>query len=198
MLASSNETTGLTTDTERKLVVSNTPAKCEYVCKPGYVYNSLLKKCEVPTYQCIGAVPANAVLIPGDDQGLTANTPRKLVASNTSAERECACKAGFINLMVACSALTTPKQCIGAIPENAVLIPGDDQGLTVDTPRKLVASNTSAKCEYLCADNFKYENGKCVPKQWRCTKFDILIGDFSFCSAMITDHNYCTNSFSNH
>lgn len=113
MLASSNETTGLTTDTERKLVASNTPAKCEYVCKPGYVYNSLLKKCELPTYQCIGTIPANAVLIPGDDQGLTANTPRKLVASNTS-----------------------------------------------------------AKCEYLCAEGFKYEKGKCVAKEWRCTKFE--------------------------
>lgn len=172
MLASSNETTGLTTDTERKLVASNTPAKCEYVCKPGYVYNSLLKKCELPTYQCIGTIPANAVLIPGDDQGLTANTPRKLVASNTSAKCEYTCKPGFVNLMGTCSPLTTPKQCIGTVPANAVLIPGDDQGLTVDTPRKLVASNTSAKCEYLCAEGFKYEKGKCVAKEWRCTKFE--------------------------
>ncbi len=159
-------------DTERKLVASNTSAKCEYVCAAGYVYNALSQSCVVPNYQCTGQTPANSELIPGDDQGLTANTPKKLVTSNTSAKCEYVCADGYTNVGGSCTSMGAGYQCTGITPANSVLVPGDNLGLTANTPKKLVASNTSAKCEYVCADNFKYENGKCVPKQWRCTKFE--------------------------
>lgn len=57
-------------------------------------------------------------------------------------------------------------KCIGVIPENAMLIPGDDQSLPQDTEISLVPFNTPAKCEYICKlRDFVYDAStkKCKP-----------------------------------
>lgn len=54
--------------------------------------------------------------------------------------------------------------CTGKDPENAHLITGDDQGLTVNTPKKLVKKDTAAKCEYLCDSGYEFKSWKCEKK----------------------------------
>lgn len=59
-------------------------------------------------------------------------------------------------------------KCTGDIPANATLIPGDDKGLKVDTPRKLVKKNTAKKCEYTCNVGYTLQNGHCVTEKFSC------------------------------
>lgn len=58
----------------------------------------------------------------------------------------------------------TRVACTGTVPANAELIPGDDVGISTDTPITLKATNTEAKCEYTCKSGYELKNGQCEPK----------------------------------
>lgn len=55
--------------------------------------------------------------------------------------------------------------CIGFEPENASIVPGDSDDLTVDTQIRLVEENSLAKCEYICNKGYNKIHGRCVLKK---------------------------------
>jgi len=62
--------------------------------------------------------------------------------------------------------------CTGTVPNGeTVICPGDNTGLTADTPRTLVSSCGTPKCEYSCTgDGHTIANGQCVcaPSWYSC------------------------------
>lgn len=63
---------------------------------------------------------------------------------------------------------TTAPTCTGSPPAHATLCAGDASGLTADTPRTLVASCGTAKCEYTCNSGYVQSGSACVPLRY-CT-----------------------------
>ncbi|HEY4488200.1 MAG TPA: hypothetical protein VJB97_01665 [Candidatus Paceibacterota bacterium] len=54
-------------------------------------------------------------------------------------------------------------KCTGDTPANADLCSGDDEDLSRDWPRRLSrVCNTLPKCEYICAEGYRYSGGQCV------------------------------------
>lgn len=60
---------------------------------------------------CTGTIPENASLITGDDQGLTADVPIRLVETNTNAKYEYRCNTGFHKNGDRCEANTRSVSC---------------------------------------------------------------------------------------
>jgi len=119
------EDSNVTTATPKTLVTkcSGLPAKCEFTCNQGYTMGPLQQKC-IQCYstgqnagrlgsccpgliknaagvcvapQCTGITPENSILCPGDDVGLNANTPKRLVAQcNDLRKCQYTCNQGFI------------------------------------------------------------------------------------------------------
>lgn len=58
--------------------------------------------------------------------------------------------------------VTAPSTCTGTTPLNATLVPGDDTGLSADTVKTVVSSNSVAKCEYLCNAGYHKDGNSCV------------------------------------
>lgn len=52
--------------------------------------------------------------------------------------------------------------CTGDVFANAVLVSGDDTGLTANGTRMLVDANTTGKCEYACNSGYRKEGNACV------------------------------------
>src|SRR5262245_47529401 len=53
--------------------------------------------------------------------------------------------------------------CTGATPANSTICPGDDVGLSANTPKTLVAACTAVKCEYTCNAGWVKSGANCVP-----------------------------------
>ncbi len=80
-----SDDTSLSADTANTVVATCGTPKCEYTCSSGYTLSGGV--CTLNAYSCTGATPANAVLCAGDDTGLTADTPKKLVAACTASTK---------------------------------------------------------------------------------------------------------------
>lgn len=59
--------------------------------------------------------------------------------------------------------------CTWSDPTNATLVPSDDMSLTVDTTKTLVATDTTAKCEYTCNPGYSLAWWTCQPTVVYCT-----------------------------
>jgi|GEM_PF-3518772 len=153
--------TGLTGDTNRTLVAacSNDPTNCEYVCNSGYALSGGV--CVAVTYSCTGTTPTNATICTGDDTGLTANTPKTVVASCTTGNKcEHTCNSGYTLSAGVCVAVT--YSCTGTTPSNATICSGDDTDLTANTAKTSVNYCTNTKCEYRCNTGYVLVGGSCV------------------------------------
>jgi hypothetical protein len=159
---------GLDHNTPNTLVASCTDGtKCEYVCEAGYHKEGSF--CVQDTGACLGENIANASMCPNDARDVNGNYYKYLVASCSSPEGsypwcQFTCDSGFtfvpgeVVLENSCQAL-----CTGTDFNNAVLYAGDDTNLSQNTMKTLVDSNTSAKCEYHCAQGYSLSGGVCVP-----------------------------------
>ncbi|MBI2579309.1 MAG: hypothetical protein HYW27_00220 [Candidatus Aenigmarchaeota archaeon] len=52
--------------------------------------------------------------------------------------------------------------CIGTPPDNSEICPGDNAGLSADTPITLAGSCGTPKCEYTCRTGFRRQGSTCV------------------------------------
>jgi len=57
---------------------------------------------------------------------------------------------------------TPTYSCTGGTLANSVICTGGDSGLTVNTPKSLVSTCGTAKCEYICNSGYTLTDGACV------------------------------------
>ena len=112
---------------------------------------------ECAVNSCTGAIPSNATLCAGDDQGLTQDIAITLVSTCTSTQKcEYTCDAGYHEDNGSC--VQDTYSCTGTVPSNATLCAGDNKGLTQDTAISLVPSCTNEQmCEYECDSGYHYD-----------------------------------------
>ncbi|MBZ0167058.1 MAG: hypothetical protein K8I00_09650, partial [Candidatus Omnitrophica bacterium] len=134
---------------------------CEYDCDDGYHFNDGV--CDINI--CTGVVPINATGCAGDEANISgnANVARSVVGSCTVGTKcEYTCDDGFNYNGTDCESL---NQCIGPVPLNTTLCPGDDINIggNSDVPRTAVPACTAGtKCEYICDDTHHEDAGTCV------------------------------------
>ncbi len=131
---------------------------CTPACNPGYTWNGTA--CEATAYSCTGPVPdPNAQLCLGDDQGLTADTPKVLTfacsaPAGSAPKCEYVCGAGYVYNSTGgahCSVGVGSAVC-----GNSAVEPGEqcDDGNMVD------GDGCSATCQYEnCLDAFTGPSG---------------------------------------
>ena len=155
-----------------------------YTCNPGFSGNSLTIICSTGRWldtntgqppspmgpncsrvSCVGTIPSNAILCPGDDQDLVIDMPNKAVAACTPVKCEYRCQPGFYPSIT--QDRCVQAQCLGTQPTNSSLCPGATP--VVDTPIVLVSSCGSAPnpCEFSCNSPFVFSVTRCVQAQ--CT-----------------------------
>jgi len=105
--------------------------------------------------------PTNATLCPAGADDTNAN----LVGNCTGAKCQYTCNAGYVKSGNTCELIT--YSCTGTTPDpaTATLCPGDDTGLSADTPKTTVATNadcTGVKCEYYCNSGYTLSGGSCL------------------------------------
>jgi hypothetical protein len=149
---------GLTENTSWTYTPSNTDAKCEFECKPGYEWNGT--QCVVDSNNTCTDLPHNSrtyTLYAGDDQNLNADTQSKYSAQNTSVKCEYACASGYTWTGSYCKA--NSYSCTGTLPANTTLYPSNGTGLTAETAYTHAFSDTSAKCEFTCNLGYDWNEG---------------------------------------
>ncbi|MCB9719835.1 MAG: hypothetical protein H6756_03085 [Candidatus Omnitrophica bacterium] len=143
------------------LVPACTPGTwCEYACDDGYHLES--GACAVNV--CTGTIPINATVCTGDEANISGNSnvARTVVSSCTATKCEYTCDDGFNYNGSDCESL---NQCIGAVPADATLCPGDDANIggNSDVTRTVVPACTAGtKCEYTCVDTHHEDAGACI------------------------------------
>lgn len=123
-------------------------------CPQGTNYNETSKKCEgTKSTPCVAW--DNIVSFNPDTQIETYNADR-WIWQVTQRCKAVKCQEGYILEGERCVKKQEGNfKCIGDVPQNAILIKWDDQGLTSNTEINLVDKNWSAKCEYICdVDNW--------------------------------------------
>ncbi|MCX6743618.1 MAG: fibronectin type III domain-containing protein [Candidatus Parcubacteria bacterium] len=157
--------------------------------------------------QCVGgANTTHATLCPLEGCNVTTATPKTLVktCSGLPAHCEFTCNPGYTmgplqqrciqcyttgqnpgrlgsccpGLIKNTAGVCIAPQCTGITPANSVLCPGDDVGLNVNTPKRLVAQcNDIRKCQYTCNQGYIFTNGVCVAQPPTLKIIDINGGD---------------------
>ena len=117
------------------------------------------------TFSCTGNSFSNATLCSNDDNNLTINTPKVLVA-NCSQDRKCeyVCNSGYTFNNGTCTlATTTTYNCVGTIPSHSQACPGYHDGLTMDMSVLLLDScSGNVTCVYTCNSGYHRVNQQCV------------------------------------
>ncbi|MDD2531799.1 MAG: hypothetical protein PHO61_03885, partial [Candidatus ainarchaeum sp.] len=131
----------------------------------------------IPSYNCIGSIDSNALIVEGDDLDLIENVNKVLiesVSSNTLGKCEYYCRPGFEK-----GSGVDENKCLliygyysgcdeSNLAEGWLIYPGDDNDLTIldNITPILSESDTSKKCEYYCDSSLGLvmRNGSCVPQ----------------------------------
>ncbi|MGI5827842.1 MAG: hypothetical protein ACOX6V_02345 [Patescibacteria group bacterium] len=149
--------------------ISETEGLVEFT---GYISDgkecSALIPFSVGTFSCDGEVPEDMVACEDPETPLTEPKTYELVEECTGAWCEYICDDDHIYEDGEC--VTPTYSCTGDIPEDSEMCPGDNEGLTENTQRTLVDKCTDEiKCEYICDDDYTYDDGECVPITYSCT-----------------------------
>ncbi len=113
--------------------------------------------------KCIGTMPSNAKMCPGDSSGFSLDVPGILVESCTPGTKcEYICKSGYQKSGNSCVSSSGPI-CTGLTPAYTSPCAGDDQGLTISLAKTVVTACTDAKCEYVCNSGYVKSGSSCVP-----------------------------------
>ena len=146
-----------------------TPSKCTLKCNEGFKLNEAKTACMSSTKQ----VSCDETFVQKENGRLTNPLVHvtHLHGDSYSNPEECnlECNSGYDKITSTTQVqrnrnwnlvwwyMKSCKQknyrCTGPVPENAKLVPGDDQWLNQNTQRVLVENDSSAKCEYICDDN---------------------------------------------
>ena len=146
-----------------------TPSKCTLKCNEGFKLNEAKTACMSSTKQ----VACDETFVQKENGRLTNPLVQvtHLHGDSYSNPEECnlECNSGYDKITSTTQVqrnrnwnlvwwyMKSCKQknyrCTGPVPENAKLVPGDDQWLNQNTQRVLVENDSSAKCEYICDDN---------------------------------------------
>jgi hypothetical protein len=134
-------------------------------------------------YRCTGKMPANASVCAGDNSGLKANTPYRVVNECTKGTKcETTCHAPYVLKDGLCSTCgngtcsasegetcsTCPYDCgpcvacSGTPALNSVVCSGDEAGLITSLPYRLTAECTKRKCETVCKTGYVKSVDTCV------------------------------------
>jgi hypothetical protein len=131
-----------------------------------------------PQYNCTGFIDSNAVVVEGDDVGLTENLEALLIKSelmNSSRKCEYYCRPGFEK-----GVGVDENKCVlikgyydscdeSNLEEGWVIHSGDDRDLTIldnIIPVLSEQNHPNIKCEYYCDESrgWVMRNGRCVPR----------------------------------
>jgi len=145
---------------------------CSNNCQGGFCGSEI-----IPSYNCIGSIDSNALIVEGDDLDLIENVNKVLiesVSSNTPGKCEYYCRPGFEK-----GSGVDENKCLliygyysgcyeSNLAEGWLIYPGDDNDLTIldNITPILSESDTSKKCEYYCDSSLGLvmRNGSCVPQ----------------------------------
>ncbi|MGE0268492.1 MAG: hypothetical protein AB7S78_08575 [Candidatus Omnitrophota bacterium] len=131
--------------------------KCEYTCDPGFTKDA--NTCR--PFMCTGTPDANALICPGDNTGLLADTPVTTVSACTVTLCEYTCNSGYHD---GGANQCDVNVCTGATPSNASICSGDGTNIpgNSDVSRTLVGACTAGtKCEYICNDGYNFGGASC-------------------------------------
>lgn len=162
-----NENVSVTRDANNRTYT--TPSKCTLKCNEGFKLNEAKTACMSSTKQ----VACDETFVQKENGRLTNPLVHvtHLHGDSYSNPEECnlECNSGYDKITSTTQVqrnrnwnlvwwyMKSCKQknyrCTGPVPENAKLVPGDDQWLNQNTQRVLVENDSSAKCEYICDDN---------------------------------------------
>lgn len=162
-----NENVSVTRDANNRTYTA--PSKCTLKCNEGFKLNEAKTACMSSTKQ----VACDETFVQKENGRLTNPLVQvtHLHGDSYSNPEECnlECNSGYDKITSTTQVqrnrnwnlvwwyMKSCKQknyrCTGPVPENAKLVPGDDQWLNQNTQRVLVENDSSAKCEYICDDN---------------------------------------------
>lgn len=156
----------LTLDQSRIVVTQcSLGRKCEFTCRPGF--NNVNGVCvAVTNNSCASTVPCDV----GRKCTTTTGNPVQLNQAWVKGATNCGftCTANFEGALCETEKPAT-FVCQGSVPLNAVACANDEQNLTMNSSRQVVASCTSQKkCEYVCDLGFNNQNGVCVRQTNAC------------------------------
>jgi hypothetical protein len=130
------------------------------------VFLSLVPTMHAQTATCVGTVPQNAHIYPGDDQGLTQNTALGYrVYNEPSIKCDYTCNDGYIwdAATWTCNPPGGVYTCAGSIPSNASMWDAEettDLNFATSWAEHTVA-DTPVKCQFRCNESFYWNGSSC-------------------------------------